>query len=50
MTGPVKTRKKLIDVAQMEVDEGSKTSVQLATLPTDGSTAGFFHLGEPLPW
>jgi hypothetical protein len=36
--------------AQLEVDEGSKTSVQLATLPTDGPTGGFFHLGEPLPW
>ena len=36
--------------APMEVSEGSKTSVQLATLPDNGPTGGFFHLGEPLPW
>jgi NAD(P)-dependent dehydrogenase (short-subunit alcohol dehydrogenase family) len=36
--------------APLEVSEGSKTSVQLATLPDDGPTGGFFHLGEPLPW
>ena len=36
--------------AQLEVDEGSKTSVQLATLPREGPTGGFFHLGQPLPW
>ena len=36
--------------APMEVSEGSKTSVQLATLPNDGPTGGYFHLGQPLPW
>jgi NAD(P)-dependent dehydrogenase (short-subunit alcohol dehydrogenase family) len=36
--------------APMEVSEGGKTSVQLATLAADGPTGGFFHLGEPLPW
>ncbi len=36
--------------APMEVSEGGKTSVQLATLPEDGPTGGFFHLGESLPW
>ena len=36
--------------APMEVSEGGKTSVQLATLPDDGPTGGFSHLGEPLPW
>ena len=36
--------------APMEVSEGGQTSVQLATLPADGPTGGFFHLGEPLPW
>ncbi len=36
--------------APMEVSEGGKTSVQLATLPNDGPTGGFFHLGSPLPW
>lgn len=36
--------------APMEVSEGGKTSVQLATLPADGPTGGFFHLGDALPW
>ena len=36
--------------APMEVSEGGKTSVQLATLPADGPTGGFLHLGDPLPW
>lgn len=36
--------------APMEVSEGGKTSIQLATLPEDGPTGGYFHLGEPLPW
>ena len=36
--------------APMEVSEGGKTSVLLATLPDDGPTGGFSHLGEPLPW
>ena len=36
--------------APMEVSEGGDTSVQLATLPDDGPTGGYFHLGETLPW
>ena len=36
--------------APMDLAEGGKTSVQLATLPDDGPTGGYFHLGEPLPW
>ncbi len=36
--------------APMELSEGGKTSVQLATLPADGPTGGYFHLGELLPW
>ncbi len=36
--------------AQMEVVDGAKTSVQLATLPADGPSGGFFHLGKTLPW
>ncbi len=36
--------------APMEVAEGGKTSVQLATLPDDGPTGGYFHLGQPIPW
>lgn len=38
------------DAAPLEVAEGAKTSVQLATLPTDGPSGGFFHLGQALPW
>jgi NAD(P)-dependent dehydrogenase (short-subunit alcohol dehydrogenase family) len=36
--------------AMMEIPEGAKTSVELATLPEDGPTSGYFHLGESLPW
>jgi hypothetical protein len=36
--------------ATMELSEGGKTSAALATLPDDGPTGGFFHLGQPLPW
>jgi NAD(P)-dependent dehydrogenase (short-subunit alcohol dehydrogenase family) len=36
--------------APMEVAEGGKTSVQLATLAENGPTGGFFHVGDPLPW
>jgi len=36
--------------APMEIADGSKTSVALATLGDDGPTGGFFHMGQPLPW
>jgi len=36
--------------APLPLTEGGRTSVQLATLPDDGPTGGYFHLGEPLPW
>jgi NAD(P)-dependent dehydrogenase (short-subunit alcohol dehydrogenase family) len=36
--------------ATMDLAEGAKTSVQLATLPADGPTGGYFHMGKPLPW
>jgi NAD(P)-dependent dehydrogenase (short-subunit alcohol dehydrogenase family) len=36
--------------APLALSEGGKTSVQLATLPDDGPTGGYFHLGQPLPW
>ncbi|MDE3104282.1 MAG: SDR family oxidoreductase [Acidobacteriota bacterium] len=36
--------------APMEVKQGAETSVTLATLPDDGPTGGYFHLGKPLPW
>lgn len=36
--------------APMELSEGSKTAVALATLPVDGPSGGYFHMGKPLPW
>lgn len=36
--------------APMAVSDGAKTSVMLATLPADGPTGAYQHLGEPLPW
>jgi NAD(P)-dependent dehydrogenase (short-subunit alcohol dehydrogenase family) len=36
--------------APMEIEEGAKTTIALATLPDDGPSGGFFHLGNPLPW
>ena len=36
--------------APMELKDGGKTSVQLATLDSNGKTGGFFHLGDALPW
>jgi len=36
--------------APMEITEGAKTSFALATLPDDGPSGGYFHLGKPLPW
>ncbi len=38
------------DAAMMEIPEGAQTGVALATLPEDGPTGGYFHLGKPLPW
>ena len=36
--------------APMEIAEGARTSVALATLPDNGPSGGYFHLGQPLPW
>ena len=36
--------------ATMEIEEGAKTSVALATLGPDGPSGQFLHLGETLPW
>ncbi|MGH9949313.1 MAG: SDR family oxidoreductase [Pyrinomonadaceae bacterium] len=34
----------------MPVEDGAKTSVALAMLPSDGFTGKFIHLGEEVPW
>jgi NAD(P)-dependent dehydrogenase (short-subunit alcohol dehydrogenase family) len=36
--------------ADLDISDGGKTSAWLATLPADGPTDGYFHLGERLPW
>lgn len=36
--------------APMEIVDGAKTSVQLATLAADGPTGTYTHDGETLPW
>jgi NAD(P)-dependent dehydrogenase (short-subunit alcohol dehydrogenase family) len=38
------------DAAPMEITDGAKTSVQLATLPDDGPTGAYIHLDQTLPW
>lgn len=38
------------DAAPMEVVDGAKTEVQLATLGDDGPTGGYFHMGETIVW
>ena len=38
------------DQAPMEVEEGARTSVTLASLDDDGPSGGFFHMGKSLPW
>lgn len=36
--------------AMMELADGAKTSVELATLPEDGPTGGYFHMGKEISW
>ncbi|MBH8574255.1 SDR family oxidoreductase [Nostocaceae cyanobacterium CENA369] len=36
--------------AMMDITEGAKTGVELAMLPDDGPSGGFFHLGQPVLW
>ena len=38
------------EVAPMEVVDGARTEVELATLGEDGGTGGYLHLGKTLPW
>ncbi len=38
------------DGAPMEIVDGAKTSVALATLDANGPTGGFFHLGVHMRW
>ena len=38
------------DGATMEIQDGAKTSVALATLGPDGPNGGYLHMGETLPW
>ena len=36
--------------AQLELVDGAKTSVALATIGQDGPTGAYIHMGETLPW
>ena len=36
--------------AQMEVEDGAKTSVALATIGEDGPNGAYLHMAEALPW
>jgi NAD(P)-dependent dehydrogenase (short-subunit alcohol dehydrogenase family) len=36
--------------ATMEIEDGAKTSVAMATIGTDGPSGSFVHMGETLPW
>jgi len=36
--------------ATMELADGARTSVDLATLPADGPSGAYIHLGKTLPW
>ena len=38
------------DAAPMDIPDGAKTSVALATLPADGPNGRYIHMGEELPW
>ena len=38
------------DGATMEISDGAKTSVALATLGADGPNGAYIHMGETLPW
>ncbi len=36
--------------APLEIEEGARTSIRLATLGPDGPTGGFFHEERTIPW
>ena len=36
--------------APRSIEEGADTIVSLATLPVDGTTGGFFHDRQLIPW
>lgn len=36
--------------APMEIEDGGRTSVELALLGPDGPSGGYFHMGKPIPW
>ena len=36
--------------APMEIEDGAKTSVELATIGEDGPNGAYIHMGKPLPW
>ena len=37
-------------IGEISVEEGARTSVEMATIPDDGPNGGFSYLGETMPW
>ena len=35
---------------ELSIEEGAKSSVEMATIPDDGPNGSYTHLGETLPW
>lgn len=50
MIDPGNVRTELNQGGELSVEDGAKTSVELATIGVDGPNGGFFHEGEKLPW
>ena len=46
--GSVKTD--MNSAGSLDVEEGAKSSVELALIGNDGPTGSFSHLGQTLPW
>jgi hypothetical protein len=38
------------EAAPMEIVDGAKTSVALATIGAEGPTGGYFHMGVHMRW
>jgi NAD(P)-dependent dehydrogenase (short-subunit alcohol dehydrogenase family) len=36
--------------ATMEIEDGARTSVAMATVSEEGPNGSFVHMGETLPW
>ena len=48
--GNIKTDLNTAPFDEISLQDGAKTSVQMALIPDDGPNGSFSHLGETLPW